>query len=433
MLSCGINNNNSPSIVEGVPEGRGSNMKDWPIGHPNYKFLIMKRVLLYVICVVFGMNVAFGEASELKILYLIPFESDSYTSPIVRNSEDMGQVRSYQMMGFWNGAQMALEELSKDQNISFDIVVRDVSNNEKQLRAIMEDTELMRGVDLIIGPFFGKMFSIAAEYAKQYRIPIVNPFTSRRDFMVDNEYVFKLMPALESRPAMIAFMAQQTGASPIIIYGDSNSQDKEMTAFLRYFQENNVDFELIPNASSVVTRISQTKPSIVITFYNNPAINLIISRNLLYSQKTENLTFVVPESWLESKTYDIEYYSKLNLHFFSDYYIDYEAEKTKIFINDYTEKYGVAPSLASFSFKGYDITRYFAAASMTETLTEIQKLYSSAAPDVELVFNFLDLDRVKVSPIAFPFTFDKLPNGGYENVNVQFLEVKNNEIVPSGY
>jgi len=371
----------------------------------------MKRVLLYVICVVFGMNVAFGEASELKILYLIPFESDSYTSPIVRNSEDMGQVRSYQMMGFWNGAQMALEELSKDRNISFDIVVRDVSNNEKQLRAIMEDTELMRGVDLIIGPFFGKMFSIAAEYAKQYRIPIVNPFTSRRDFMVDNEYVFKLMPALESRPAMIAFMAQQTGASPIIIYGDSNSQDKEMTAYLRYFQENNVDFELIPNASSVVTRISQTKPSIVITFYNNPAINLIISRNLLYSQKTDNLTFVVPESWLESKTYDIEYYSKLNLHFFSDYYIDYEAEKTKIFINDYTEKYGVAPSLASFSFQGYDITRYF----------------------VELVFNYLDLDRVKVSPIAFPFTFDKLPNGGYENVNVQFLEVKNNEIVPSGY
>ena len=44
-----------------------------------------------------------------------------------------------------------------------------------------------------------------------------------------------------------------------------------------------------------------------------------------------------------------------------------------------------------------------------------------------------DLDRVKVSPIAFPLSFDKSPGGGYENVNVQFLEVKDNEIVPSGF
>jgi hypothetical protein len=29
---CGLEN--SPSILEGVPEGRGSNIKDWPIGHP---------------------------------------------------------------------------------------------------------------------------------------------------------------------------------------------------------------------------------------------------------------------------------------------------------------------------------------------------------------------------------------------------------------
>ena len=52
---------------------------------------------------------------------------------------------------------------------------------------------------------------------------------------------------------------------------------------------------------------------------------------------------------------------------------------------------------------------------------------------MELVLNHLDLDRVKVSPIAFPLSFDKSPDGGYENVNVQFLEVKDNEIVPSGY
>lgn len=358
------------------------------------------------------MTSAFAESERYKILYLIPFESDSYVAPAIKVSEDMDNVRSYRLMGFWNGAQMAIEEYEKNgENIRFDIVVRDISNDERKLRRVMEDQELMSGVQLIIGPFFGKLFAVAAEYARQYQIPIVNPFTNRRDFIEGNEFVYKLIPSLEARPAMIAFLAQQSHAFPIIIYGDSTSKDKEMEAYLKYFKTNGIPYEITPNASTVVTRLEKGKPRIVITFYDNPAQNLIISRNLLYSEKTENLTFVVPEKWMESKTYDIEYYNKLNLHFFSDYYIDFENEKTKTFVYDYTERFGVPPSLENFAFQGYDITRFF----------------------VELIRNQNDLDRVKVSPIAFPLSFDKVTGGGYENVNVQFLEVKDNEIIPSGF
>lgn len=371
----------------------------------------MGKIARYIVCLIFGLMCFCTEAEECKILYLIPFESDNYTAPYVKESEDMDMVRSYQLMGFWNGAQMAIEELSKNENVTFDIIVRDISNNEAKLRKIMENRELMSGVDLIIGPFFGKLFAVAAEYANQYQIPIVNPFTSRQDFVEGNEYVYKLIPPLEARPAMIAFLAQQSGAFPIIIYGDSTSANKEMIAYRNYFRNNHIAFEIIPNASSVVARLTDDRPQFVITFYDNPAQNLVISRNLIYSKKTDNLTFVVPKTWLESKTYDIEYYSKLNLHFFSDYYIDYDAEKTKTFVFNYTQKYGVLPTLENFAFQGYDITRYF----------------------VELILNHFDHDLVKVSPIAFPLSFDKSPTGGYENVNVQFLEVKDNEIVPSLY
>ena len=322
----------------------------------------------------------------------------------------MDKVKSYQLMGFWNGAQMALEEYA-GKNVVIQVVVKDISNDERKLRRVMEDESLMSGVNLIIGPFFGKLFEIAAEYAKQYRIPIVNPFTSRQDFVEENEYVYKLIPSLEARPAMVAFLAQQTNAFPILIYGDSTSTNKEMAAYRKYFRDNRIAYEVIPNASSVVNHLSNGRPQFVVTFYDNPAQNLIISRNLLYSKKTDNLTFVVPETWLESKTYDIEYYSKLNLHFFSDYYVDFTAENTKTFIFDYTQRFGVPPSVKNFAFQGYDITRYF----------------------IEFILNGYDFDRVKVTPIAFPLSFDKSPNGGFENVNVQFLEIKDNEIVPSLY
>lgn len=359
--------------------------------------------------VLLGVAMAHAEVKEYKILYLIPFESDSYNSPYIKECEDMDNVRSYRLMGFWNGAQMALEEYGKD--VKLNVIVKDISNDERKLRHVLEDQSLMNGLDLIVGPFFGKLFSIAAEYARQYQIPIVNPFTSRQDFIDGNEYVYKLMPSLEARPAMIAFLAQQSNAFPIIIYGDSTSSNKEMQTYLRYFRENHIAYEITPNASTVVSRLSNDKPRYVVTFYDNPAQNLIISRNLLYSKNIDNLTFVVPETWMESKTYDIEYYSKLNLHFFSDYYIDFENELTKTFMYDYTQRYGVPPSLQNFAFQGYDITRFF----------------------VEFLLGQKDLDKVKVTPIAFPLSFDKSPRGGYENVNVQFLEVKDNEIVPSIY
>ena len=370
----------------------------------------MKKRLLFAIIILFGVMMAHAEEREFTILYLIPFESDNYTAPYVKECEDMDNVRSYQLMGFWNGAQMALDEYDR-QGVKLKVVVRDITNNESKLRRIMEDEALMKEVDLIIGPFFGKPFAVAAGYAKEYGIPIVNPFSSRQDFLNGNELVYKLMPSMEARPAMIAFLAQQSNAFPIIIYGDSTSSNKEMQIYLRYFQYNHISYVITPNASTVVNWLSEDKQRFVVTFYDNPAQNLIISRNMLYSKKTDNLTFVVPETWLESKTYDIEYYSKLNLHFFSNYYVDFENEKTKTFIYDYTQRYGVPPSLQNFAFQGYDITRYF----------------------VDFILNGKDLDRVKVSPIAFPLSFDKYDEGGYENVNVQFLEVKDNEIVPSIY
>lgn len=370
----------------------------------------MKKLLLFAIFVVFGSATAFAEGETFTILYLIPFESSSYESPYVKECEDMENVRSYQLMGFWNGAQMALEEYDR-QGVHLKVIVRDITNNEATLRRIMENTELMNEVDLIIGPFFGKTFAIAAGYAKEYGIPIVNPFSSRQDFVSGNEYVYKLMPSLEARPAMISFLAQQSGAFPILIFGDTLSHDKEMAAYCKYFKDNKIAYEVIPNATTVVNRLHKGSSQFVVTFYDNPAQNLIISRNLLYSDKIDNLTFVVPETWLESKTYDIEYYTKLNLHFFSNYYVDFENEMTKTFIYDYTQRFGVPPSLKNFAFQGYDITRFF----------------------VEFLRNGKDLDRVKTSPIAYSLSFDKNPDGGFENVNVQFLEVKDNEIVPSQY
>ena len=370
----------------------------------------MKRKLLFVLLMLSASLFATGQKSY-TILYLIPFDKDSYTAPFVKECEDMERVKSYGLMGFWNGSQMAIEEYGDRNDVTLNIIVRDVTNSEAKLRAIMNNGQLMGEVDLIIGPFFSKLFTVAAEYAKQYDIPIVNPFTTRSGIVQNNEYVFKPMTSPEAQPAMLSFIAQQNNAFPIIVYGDSNAMSREWNVCKKYFAENKIPYYASANVASVVAQVQPGKKQIMLCFDDNSAKSLLISRSLAFGKKNDDLTFVVPESWLDSKTYDIEYYSQLNLHFFSNYYIDYTNEKTKVFIYDYTQRYGVPPMLKSFSYQGYDITKFF----------------------IEYLINDKDIDRVKVNPIALPMSFDKTSDGGYENVNLQFLEILDNEIVPSGY
>lgn len=370
----------------------------------------MKKTLLLLFAFILAVLSSSAQKGEYTILYLMPFDVGGYEAPNAKECEDMDRVRSYGLMGFWNGSQMALEEYA-DNGVKLNVIVRDITGGEVKLRNVLEDASMMEKVDLIIGPFFSKQFEVASQYAKQYEIPIVNPFTSHHSIIENNDFVFKLKPAPDVRPAMLSYLAQQNNAFPVIVYGDSSSTNKEWRNFKKYFDNNGQKYVATTSASDVVSMLKPEKRQIVLCFEDNTARNLIISRSLLYSKKINNLLFVIPETWLDSKTYDIEYYSQLNLHFFSDYYVDYGSEKTKVFIFDYTQRYGVPPMLSNYAFQGYDVTRFF----------------------VEYLLNDNDIDRVKIMPLSYPFTFDKKEGEGYENVNGCFLEIIDNEIVPSEY
>ncbi|MBQ4442404.1 MAG: amino acid ABC transporter substrate-binding protein [Bacteroidales bacterium] len=373
------------------------------------------KILLFTLVALMALPLSAQNSlsGEKTILYLIPFYSKQYDSQLVsgvKDCNDLQKIGSFQLMGFWAGAQVALDEFN-EQNVHLNVIVKDVTDNEAKLRSIMEDRELMSRVDLIVGPFFGPVFSVAAQYAKEYGIPIVNPFTTRTDILKDNEFVYKLVPSLETRAATIAFFSDMYPQSQIILYADSTKNKKEYNAYTRYFRTHNVPFVVLPLQNSLVSSLSSDKKNIVVMLTHESAKMMMVSRDLIYRSQPENIVLVVPEELLKVHTYDIEYYTKLNIHFFSDYYIDKKNERTQVFVHNYLDKFGVPPTLEAFSYQGYDITRYF----------------------VSALYNDMDLDRVKTETIGYHFIFDKIPEGGYENINSQFLEVTETGIQTVGY
>lgn len=368
----------------------------------------MKRIVI-LLSVLISPFFLFAQ-TEKTVLFLIPFFGNTYNAQEIvqiKESEDIENTSVFQLMGFWAGAQIALDEFN-DKQVPLNIIVKDVSNDETKLRNIMEDQSLMSKVDLIIGPFFGKQFMIAANYAKNYKIPIINPFTSKQDILNNNPYVYKLSPSIYAEPAMISFMLDMYPQHKLMIYADTVQDKQEYKAYSQYFREKNIPYTLMAQNKNIVSQLQSDKKNIVLVLSSKPAQMLMLSRDILFNANLDNLVLVVPEEWFEEKTYDVEYYSKLNLHFFSDYFVDMADENTQVFVHKYLEKFNAPPLLKNFSFQGYDVTKYF----------------------ITALLNDMDLDRVKYNPLAYRFTFDKVKDGGYENVNIQFLEVKDNEIVP---
>ncbi|MCR4680969.1 MAG: ABC transporter substrate-binding protein [Bacteroidales bacterium] len=369
----------------------------------------MKKVLTFCLLALAVFSLSAQPTVEKKtILFLIPFYSNEYNSTAatsVRSSNDIYSINSFLLMGFWAGAKVALDEYA-EQNIPLEIIVKDVTEDESKLISIMEDENLMERVDVIIGPFFSKPFGLAAKYAKKYGIPIVNPFTNRRDILNNNEYVYKLTPTISIRPAMIAYQAERYPQHNIILYEDTAIKNTEQSIYIQYFKENNIPFTHVQSQSQIINNLQTGANNIILTFGSNTAKIMVLSRDLLYKAKNEDIILVVPDEWLESNTYDVEYYSKLNLHFFSNYFVDYSDPETQIFIQKYKDKYKSIPTMDNYAFQGYDITRYF----------------------IELARNDGDIDRVKINALSYPLSFDKVKDGGYENVNVHFLEIFNDEI-----
>ncbi len=370
----------------------------------------MKKLSVSLLLVLFCFPLV-AQEHQKTILFLIPFYSNEYTGlnlSSIRSSDDIRNIPAFRLMGFWAGAQVAIDDYSKNNDVPLRVVVCDVTEDVDHLRSIMEDESLMREVDVIIGPFFSKTFAVAARYAKQYKIPIVNPFTTRTDILNDNEYVFKSTPSCDTRPAMLAYTAEQFPDAHIILVSDSSAQNSKYACYSRYLKEKGIAYIAVENKSHLIAAMKPEGRYFIVSFSNDAARMLMLSDALLYGAFSGKYVLVVPEEWLTSKTYDVGYFSRLNIHFFSDVYVDPADEATLLFIDKYKERFSAPPTLDNFAFQGYDVTRFF----------------------IDFVMHDKDLDRVKTVPLAYPLSFYKRPSGGYENVNVHFLEVVDNEIQP---
>ena len=343
---------------------------------------------------------------EITILYLLPFHlnEENIASSSLRSSADIHQMRQFEMMGFWLSAKMALKEYENTDK-TINVIVRDATTDKNALKKILEDSALMAPVDVIIGPFYGALFPTASEYAKNHNLTIINPFSTRYDFVETNPAVYKLTPPFISRPETIAerFLKDPEQYN-VILWGDSTTTI-EMQAYKYYFNEHNIKYKEV-HTLAIPQDIRKTNLIIALFEQQERVIHAV---HTLVNQEDEieyNRIVVVPEKWLSISELTEDFYNISELFYFSNCFVAENSDRVKLFQFDYLYNNEAPADLADYAYQGYDITRYF----------------------IDLFFADFNHNEVQFEPLSYKFAWKQIEGGGFENVKTRLIQVKDLEL-----
>ncbi len=370
----------------------------------------MKKIII-VLVLCFSIYHLFSQQTKKTILFLLPFELEEIkqaSNTRFENENDISLFSSFKMMGFWEGAQMAIDHYDNP-NVKLNIIVRDISYDEKKLKETLTQLSNTK-IDLIIGPLYAKLFTIAAEYAQQRKIPIVNPFSTRSDFLDSNAYVYKLIPAPQKQPEILYnLLIQHDKNANIILWTNGPDDSIAVNFYKNYFSKIKRPFHTVKLSQGIPglnTKLSKNANNIIIAFYENNA-RIISNLQTLSLKSDTNITIIAPKSWTQYQNIDFLFFESLHLHFFSNFYVNPQDEKIELFKMDYIERYQSPPTLERFSYQGYDITRYF----------------------IELMIQDFDTSKVKFEPLSFDFDFVRVNGNGYENTKSRLISFRNYELI----
>jgi len=126
------------------------------------------------------------EAKVIRIAYLLPFMLE-------QTKKEAGLDR---FLHFYEGALIAIQQ-AKQKGISLEIFTYDTGNSEEKITEVLNNPEL-KTVDLIIGPAFSNHVSLVSNFAKEFRINTLIPFSAKVTDIDDNPYLFQFNPGSEN-------------------------------------------------------------------------------------------------------------------------------------------------------------------------------------------------------------------------------------------
>jgi len=360
------------------------------------------------------------EVAFLLPLYLDVNENIQQFDTLPRPFYDIYDVR---FLEFLEGALMAIDSL-RHFGLSMNVHVYDTERDAGVVRDLFESGKL-DNTDLVIGPIYSASLSVASDYSRMLKIPIVSPLSGSGVGLEDNPYLFQVNPGnklqfkltnnyLANFYNMNILMVQDT--SSLIPAGGSFGNKKldyftykvdpedflngELQFHPTYYNDKPENAQMVP----INSLLSRNRENLILIPSNNEIfVTNIVNRLNALSLYYEITVFGRPE-WGAYEAIEMEYLYNLKTHYYTNFsnpYVNYTDSLTQDFCHNYRLNWNNQPS--RFSFQGFDVTYYF-----FKALYYYGTEFIRCANCLENVLNHQTLQT--------EFCFDRLNNNmGYEN------------------
>lgn len=352
-------------------------------------------------------------------LYLQELENIAMSKEKAAQSQSS---RPLSFLQFYEGFMMAAEKLEEENDLRLDLTVIDVTDNVYTANHALSQIE-GKDFDLIVGPFFGKSFSVIEEYAKRRNIPVVNPLSTRGSILEDCPNVIKVKPdkigqiltvsnlVKNHYPNSNVFLISRESSSDSIflnqlehhlnmavndevkVSGDEfiqfarrESERLEMGSrmvptvdvegqvySINDFQNGSIQhvefentvkrYKFTPeNIEKIYKQLSGVRDNLIIACGDDNVFATQILNSFAKDTDRYPITLVAAPDWAKYEKLLVDNLLKMNTIYVNDFFVDYESEAVKQFVLDFRRKYVCEPQ--NYAFEGYDVAWYFLNALM---------------------------------------------------------------------
>lgn len=366
-----------------------------------------------------------------RIAILLPFLTDQVGADGRTVPE-----KSRLALQFYAGANLALQKLSSEEGLNLTVDVFDTRINDYDFQRLFNDPR-MNKAQVIIGPIRSSHVGLLAERIKQTRQILISPESPNMDLTARNPDFIQTNPSLRAHCAAIAsFILQRNRPENVVLVSKQKEADR-----LPFFQNANAAgakpfVELIvPDETTSFDRIdlrpylkSGRTNVFVLPTWTSQSYVMAFLQKLRTSKGSAKVEVYGMPQWESFNNIEPEYFSELNVHISSAYFVDRNSEEAKAFRRAFYDAYGTIPDQDAFN--GYDVA-LFTGRMLKQYGLSFPKQLASAEPFVGMHSQFRFAKVYTSSTPGAGNTGDLLNQYDYlENFYVRVLKYQNYQFLP---
>ncbi|MCJ8166358.1 ABC transporter substrate-binding protein [Pontibacter sp. E15-1] len=290
-----------------------------------------------------------------NVALLLPFQLQQAPSVTARKSQFVTDM--------YAGMRLALDSLQQ-QGIHLNLFTYDTGADTMSVKRVLELPE-MKQMSLVVGPIYKSTAKVAARFATQNQVNVINPLSQDLEMAYGNEHVFLFESSVATQARQAAAYAYQqfSPKTAIIVYENA----KDDTTFASHYRK---QFIKLGGKVKVYKKISSGQTTATATLFNSldlkdvghlavfsDKMTAAVNAISLIQGKAATMPLITYEKWLDINQISLRQLDNLEIYFISPKYIDRQRPATAWFRKKYLSSYNLPPSV--YAYAGFEMLYYF--------------------------------------------------------------------------